>query len=100
MAQIPSANLTSSDCSFFGKPYSIFSFLSDSKLSFKHQAFTFVVSSMFEPTTYKQANSISHWQNAMTKEIKALDKNQTWDMVILPHNKSTIGCKWVYKVKF
>jgi hypothetical protein len=35
-----------------------------------------------------------------TNEIKALEKNQTWDLVILPQNKSAIGCKWVYKVKF
>ena len=83
MAQIPLANLTSFDC-FYGKPYSIFSFLSDSKLSFKHQAFTSVILSMFEPTFYKQANSIPHWKNAMTNEIKALEKNQTWDLVILP----------------
>ena len=35
-----------------------------------------------------------------TNEIKALEKNQTWDLVILPQNKSATGCKWVYKVKF
>jgi len=65
-------------------PYSIFSFLSDSILSFKHKAFTFIVLSVFEPTSYKQARSISHWQNAMKNEIKALEKNPTWDLVILP----------------
>jgi hypothetical protein len=51
MAQIPSTNPASSGCFFFGKPYSIFSFLSDSKLSFKHKAFIYVVSSVFEPTS-------------------------------------------------
>ena len=83
MAQIPSTNPASSGCFFFGKPYSIFSFLSDSKLSFKHKAFIYVVSSVFEPS-YKQASSIPHWQNAMKNEIKTLEKNQTWDLVILP----------------
>jgi hypothetical protein len=53
-------------------------------LSFKHKAFTFIVLSVFEPTSYKQARSISHWQNAMKNEIKALEKNLTWDLVILP----------------
>jgi hypothetical protein len=99
MAQIPSANPASSGCSFSGKPYSIFSFLSDSKLSFKHKAFIYVVSSVFEPS-YKQASSIPHWQNAMKNKIKTLEKNQTWDLVILPQKKSVIGCKWVYRVKF
>jgi len=100
MAQIPSTNLAFFCCSFSGKSYSIFSFLFDSILSFKHKAFTFIVLSVFEPTSYKQANSIPHWQNAMKNEIKALEKNPTWDLVILPQNKSVIGCKWVYRVKF
>jgi hypothetical protein len=100
MAQIPSANLAFFCCSFSGKSYSIFSFLFDSILSFKHKAFTFIVLSVFEPTSYKQANSIPHWQNAMKNEIKALEKNPTWDLVILPQNKSIIVCKWVYRVKF
>jgi hypothetical protein len=28
-----------------------------------------------------------------------LEKTHTWDLVDLPHGKSTIGCKWVYKIK-
>jgi len=36
----------------------------------------------------------------MTNEITALEQNRTWDLVHLPQNKSAIGCKWVYKVKF
>ncbi|RVW24419.1 Retrovirus-related Pol polyprotein from transposon RE2 [Vitis vinifera] len=44
--------------------------------------------------------SIPHWQTAMTDEIKALEHNKTWDLAILPPNKTAIGCKWVYRVKF
>ncbi len=29
----------------------------------------------------------------------ALDTNATWELVILPEDEKTIGCKWVYKVK-
>jgi len=100
MTQIPSANPASSSCSFSGKPYSIFSFLTDSRLSFKHKAFTSAISFFFKPKSYKQVSSIPHWENAMTNEIKALEKNQTNYLVILPQNKSAIGCEWVYKVKF
>jgi hypothetical protein len=100
MTKIPSATPSSSDCSLPGKPYSIFSYLSNSQLSLQQCAFTSSVSSVFEPKTYKQACSIPHWQNAMTNEILALEQNQTWDLVLLPQNKSVIGCKWVYKVKF
>jgi hypothetical protein len=28
-----------------------------------------------------------------------LEKTHTWDLVDLPHGKSAIGCKWLYKIK-
>ncbi|XP_073263057.1 uncharacterized protein [Populus alba] len=100
MAQIASATPDSSPCFLPGKPYSIFPYLSTSQLSLPHCAFTSSISSIYEPKTYKQASSIPHWQHVMTNEITTLEKNQTWDLVILPPNKTVIGCKWVYKVKF
>jgi hypothetical protein len=100
IAQVTSADPSSSNCSIPGTPYSLFSFLSTSKLSLQHRALTSSVSLVFEPKTYKQASSIPHWQQAMTNEIIALEQNHTWDLVLLPYNKSVIGCKWVYKVKF
>jgi len=35
----------------------------------------------------------------MDEEMAALDANVTWELVALPKDKKTIGCKWVYKVK-
>lgn len=35
----------------------------------------------------------------LTMGLRAIDKNQTWELVSLPHNKKPIGGKWVYKVK-
>ena len=35
----------------------------------------------------------------MKKELDALHKTRTWDLVDLPSGKSAIGCKWVYKIK-
>ena len=34
----------------------------------------------------------------MKEEIDALIKNKTWDLVELPKNRKTVGCKWVYKL--
>ena len=36
----------------------------------------------------------------MDKEIKILEVNNTWTLTPLPPSKSTIGCKWVYRVKY
>ena len=35
----------------------------------------------------------------MKEELDALHKTGTWDLVDLPSGKSSISCKWVYKIK-
>jgi len=42
----------------------------------------------------------SGWQEAMDKELQALDANHTWEVVSLPQGKKPIDCKWVYKAKY
>ena len=32
--------------------------------------------------------------------MQALDDNGTWDLVPLPTGKKTIGCRWVFAVRF
>lgn len=34
----------------------------------------------------------------MNKELHALEVNNTWKLVQLPKGKTTVGCKWVYKI--
>ena len=36
----------------------------------------------------------------MEEEMKALNKNDTWEIVSLPKGKKTVGCKWVFIVKY
>ena len=45
--------------------------------------------------------ALSHpgWRQAMVDEMAALHSNGTWDLVVLPSGKSTIGYRWVYAVK-
>ena len=42
---------------------------------------------------------ILKWKKAILDEISALEKNKTWDVVSLPKEKTTVGCKWVFIVK-
>ncbi|XP_021897317.1 uncharacterized protein LOC110814225 [Carica papaya] len=35
----------------------------------------------------------------MEAEIAALEKNKTWFLTTLPHGKTAIGSRWVYKLK-
>ncbi|XP_052732844.1 uncharacterized mitochondrial protein AtMg00820-like [Vigna angularis] len=53
-----------------------------------------------EPKSYSEAKGMTEWVEAMQREIKALQDNDTWVITQLPPGKATIGCKWVYKTKF
>ncbi|XP_049364801.1 LOW QUALITY PROTEIN: uncharacterized protein LOC125829654 [Solanum verrucosum] len=36
----------------------------------------------------------------MDEEMKSLKKNDTWELVDCPPGKKTVGCRWVYTVKY
>ena len=40
------------------------------------------------------------WKEAMKEEMRALEKNNTWEMVSLPKGKRKIGCKWIFTIKY
>ncbi|KAI3655909.1 hypothetical protein MP638_003672, partial [Amoeboaphelidium occidentale] len=55
-----------------------------------------------EPQSYQQAiQSLQkkEWISAIDAELNSLDENQTWDIVDLPSNRTSIKSKWVFKVK-
>ena len=39
------------------------------------------------------------WFNVMKDEMNSMETNGVWDLVKLPNEAMTIGCKWVYKIK-
>lgn len=51
------------------------------------------ITSHVEPKTYTQIIHHEEWKKAMNKELYALEYNQTWTLVPLPHGKHPIGCK-------
>ena len=36
----------------------------------------------------------------MKDELQALDCNHSWELVKLPNGKKTVGCRWIYKIKY
>jgi len=58
---------------------------------------------VYEPATYEEAMAdrqySAQWAQAISEEIKALEKNNTWELVDLPSGRKPVGSKWVFKVK-
>eukprot|EP00253_Pinus_taeda_P019928 PITA_19928 len=55
-----------------------------------------------EPLCYQEeieGSKSDRWKAAMKVEMVALGKNGTWDLVELPKDRKTVGCKWVFKLK-
>ena len=47
----------------------------------------------------KQGDDWDQWYRAMKDEVKALQDNETWDLVGPPTDRDVIPGKWVYKLK-
>ena len=47
----------------------------------------------------KQGDDWDQWHRAMNDEVKALQDNETWNLVRPPTDRDVIAGKWVYKVK-
>ena len=57
------------------------------------------LASLWEPQTFCEASSNPVRQQAMKEELDASHKTGTWDLVDLLSRKTSIGCKWVFKIK-
>ncbi|CAN6563085.1 unnamed protein product [Malus baccata var. baccata] len=52
------------------------------------------------PTRVEEALKDPNWANTMDEEMLALQKNNTWEVTSLPKGKKTVGCRWVFTVKY
>lgn len=90
----------STSSSIKGTRYPLSNFLSYSRFSPSHSIFLAAITNHIEPTSYAQAVLNTHWQQAMATELDALQLNSTSNLVPLPAEHTSIGCKWAYKIKY
>jgi len=64
-----------------------------------YRAFTSKITNLFVPRNIEEALDDPNWKLAVLDELNALKKNETWEIVSLPHDKKKVGCKWVFTIK-
>ncbi|CAL9023670.1 unnamed protein product [Prunus brigantina] len=79
--------------------YPINHYVSTHRLSKSYASYLCQLSSVCVPTKLQNALSNPKWVDAMQVEMKALNKNATWELVPLPKGKKAVGCRWVFTLK-
>lgn len=75
-------------------------YVSYKNLSPSFLAFTSHLSSVEIPKNVQEALQVPQWKKAISEETRALEKNCTWEVMGLPKGKTTVGCKWVFTIKY
>ncbi|RVW68470.1 Retrovirus-related Pol polyprotein from transposon TNT 1-94 [Vitis vinifera] len=64
------------------------------------RAFTTNLDRIQLPKNIQEAFEIPEWKETVMEEIRALEKNETWEVMNLPRGKKPVGCKWIFTVKY
>ncbi|KAL0556045.1 hypothetical protein IC582_004550 [Cucumis melo] len=78
----------------------ICNYVSYNNLSPQFRAFTSSLDSTIIPKNIYTALECPEWKNAVMEEMKTLEKNRTWEICVLPKGHKTVGCKWVFSLKY
>jgi hypothetical protein len=52
-----------------------------------------------EPSNYEEVAEKRVWKDAMGEEYKSIVKNDVWEVIPKPKEKSVVSSKWIYKTK-
>lgn len=73
----------------------------ESKRPHRYGGYVALVNNLIDsdPSMFEEANKLEVWRDAMTEEYKLIMKNNVWEIVPRPTNKSVVSSKWIYKIK-
>ena len=78
----------------------IYNFISYKNLSPCYQAFVTNLMDIQIPNNIQEALQISKWNTIIEEEIRALEKNGTWELIELLEGKSPVKSKWIFTIKY
>jgi hypothetical protein len=55
--------------------------------------------SNIEPSSFEEEYNLQVWKDSMVEEYRSIIKNNVWDIVSRPKEKSVVSSKWIYKIK-
>ena len=67
--------------------------MSNHRLSESNKSFVNQLSTVSIPNSVQEALTNPRWKAAMNEEIKSLQKNETWELVVHPPRKKPVGCR-------
>ena len=63
------------------------------------ESVNFALFSHSDPRYFEEVVKEKKWCKAMDEEIDAIERNETWEVTVLPPKKQVTGVKWVYNTK-
>lgn len=80
-------------------PYQMKDFVYYGNLSSNYRAYVSKMDQIRIPNSVQEKLKNPGWKAATYEEITALEKNDTWELTLLPPGKKTVGCRWLFTVK-
>jgi hypothetical protein len=73
----------------------------ESKRSHRYGGYVALMSNIsdVEPCSFEEANKLQVRKDAMLEEYRSILKNNVWDIMPRPKDKSMVSSKWIYKIK-
>ncbi|KAA0068069.1 reverse transcriptase [Cucumis melo var. makuwa] len=68
--------------------------------SYSNMVFTTSLDTAIIPKNINEAMRSPEWKMVVMEEMEALEKNKAWDLCTLPKGHKTVGCKWMFALKY
>ena len=73
----------------------------ESKKPNRYQGYLTALSTIIQndPSSFEEPVKQQVWKDAMNEEYESIMKNDVWDVVPRPQDKSVVTSRWLYKIK-
>ena len=59
-----------------------------------------MVAQVKEPSSFREAAQHQVWVDAMVEEYSSIMTNDVWEVIPKPQERSVVGSRWIYKIKY